>query len=283
MNDPGNTTPDITPIRRLVRRTVLLLRSSWVATGMGLTLGLGVGTLVALALLDLALPQESGLRLAALVMVVVPASWAFVTGVVRPLLRRLRPVQVARRIEGHIPGIHNRLVSCIDLDASTKKAQYSPDFYRKLVREALEKIQGFHPRKVVDARSLGRAIVFASASVLAFGLAFGLLSDRMPTALARIFSPFADIPPASGVVYTVTPGDAKVLRGEDVTFTAAVGKGEPDRLQLEIRPDGGKPALWYDLSKVAADRWRFVLTGYDTSFEYRVRGGGTWSTRNNRF
>ena len=78
---------------------------------------------------------------------------------------------------------------------------------------------------MVDARSLGRAVLFAAASVLAFALAFGLLSDRMPTALARIFSPFADIPPASGVIYTVEPGDAKVLRGEDVTFAVKVGVG----------------------------------------------------------
>jgi len=280
MTEPTNhAPPDITPIRRLIRETVLLLRSSWVATGMGLTLGLGLGTLAAVALLDLAVPQGTGLRLAALVLVVVPAAWAFVTGVVRPLLRRMRPVQVARRIEGFIPGIHNRLVSCIDLDSAARKDQQSPAFYRKLVAEALEKIRGFSPRRVVDARSLGRAVLFAAASVLAFGVAFGLLSDRMPTALARIFSPFADIPPASGVTYAVEPGDAKVLRGEDVTFTAKVEKGEPDRLQLEIRPEGGGAALKYDLTKVGTQLWRFVLTGYEKSFEYRVVGGGTWTTR----
>jgi len=275
----NNAPPDIAPIRSLIRRTVLLLRSSWVATGMGLTLGLGLGTLAGAALLDLAMPQESGLRLTALVLVVVPAAWAFVMGVLRPLARRLRPTQVARRIEAHIPGIHNRLVSCIDLDSAPKKAKTSPDFYRKLVQEALEKIRGFNPRKVVDARSLGRAVVFAGASLLAFALAFGLLPDRMPTALARIFSPFADIPPASGVVYTVEPGDAKILRGEDVDFLANVEKGEPDRLQLEIHPEGGGATLRYDLTKVHPGRWRFVLTGFEKSFEYRVRGGGTWTTR----
>ena len=274
----NHAAPDITPIRRLIRKTVRLLRSSWVATGMGLTLGLGLGTLVAATLLDLAMPLGETLRLTALVLVVVPAAWVFVTGVARPLARRLRPVQVARRIEGHIPGIHNRLVSCIDLDSGAAKGRHSPEFYRKLVEEALDRIRGFRPVKVIDLRGLRRAVGFAAASALAFALAFGLLSDRMPTALARIFSPFADIPPDSGVVYAVEPGDATLLRGDDVTFTARVEKGEPDRLVLEILPDGGA-ALKYDLTKVGPDLWRFPLTGFETSFDYRVRGGGTWSRR----
>jgi len=35
----------------------------------------------------------------------------------------------------------------------------------------------------------------------------------MPVALARIFAPLADIPPASDVSYTVKPATPKVLRG----------------------------------------------------------------------
>ncbi len=271
------TRPDISPIRRLVRRTVRLLRSSWVATGMGLTLGLGLGTLVALALLDLALPLVEGLRVVALVLVVVPALWMFVNGVLRPLLRRLRPAQVARRIERHIPGIHNRLVSCIDLDNGEGSKKYSPDFHKRLVHEALERIKGFHPRVVVDGRRLRRALVFAGASVVALVVAFGLFSDRMPTAFARIFSPLADIPPASGVLYTVEPGDAKVLKGDDITFTAVVTKGDPGRLQLEIQPEADVKGLRYDLQKVEPGRWTFTLSGFEHSFRYRVRGGGTWS------
>src|SRR6516164_6641119 len=106
MTDPmtpvSNGAPDITPIRRLIRRTVRLLRSSWVATGLGLTVGLALGTLVLVALLDLGIPLWTGFRFAALVLVVVPTVWAFVVGVLRPLVRRLRPVQVARRIETHL-------------------------------------------------------------------------------------------------------------------------------------------------------------------------------------
>jgi hypothetical protein len=286
MTEPKTPTPDgppdITPIRRLIRKTLHLLRSSWVATGTGLTIGLGLGTLVALALLDLATPLWSSFRLVALIAIVVPTVWAFAVGIVRPLFRRLRPVQVARKIETHIPGIHNRLVSCIDLDTSDKKERFSPEFHRRLVSEALDRIKGFHPRTVVDLRSLRRAGLFAGLSVLAFALALGLFSDRLPTALARIFSPLADIPPASGVVYTVEPGDAKALRGDDITFTVRVTKGDPEKLQLELTPDVAAKSklLRYDLLKDEPGTWKFTLSGFEKSFNYRVRGGGTWTRKN---
>jgi hypothetical protein len=253
-----------------------------VATGLGLTLGLLLTTFVAVTLLDLATPLWPWLRLAALLLVVLPATWVFAVGVVVPLFRRLSAGQVARRIEAHLPGIHNRLVSCVDLAAGARKTVLSPAFYRRLVAEALERIRNFRPRAVVDFISLRRAGLFAAAGSLALILAWAIFSDRLPTAMARILSPFADIPPASGVVYSVTPGDATLLRGEEIAFNAFVEKGEPDRLTLELFAESGRK-LTYDLQKKDADLWSLTLgtgnlaPGFERGFAYRVRGGGTWS------
>jgi hypothetical protein len=273
--------PNTKPIYRLIRQTRRRLRTSWVATGLGISLGLLLATLVIVTMLDLAMPLWPIFRLLALLLVLVPATWAFGVGVVLPLCRRLRAGYVARRIEAHLPGIHNRLVSCLDL-ATGKQPTYSPAFYRRLVHEALERIREFRPGAVVDYLSLRRAGGFAGVSCIAFIILWAGFSDRLPTALARIFAPFADIPPASGVVYTVTPGDAKVLRGEDIPFRAHVEKGEPDDLRLELRGQGGE-RLRYDLQKQTDGTWAFTLgsaniaAGFDRSFHYRVRGGGTWS------
>ena len=49
--------------------------------------------------------------------------------------------------------------------------------------------------------------MYAGSAIAAFAVTLFLFSDRMPTAMARVFAPFADIPPASGVVYTVQPGE----------------------------------------------------------------------------
>jgi predicted nucleic acid-binding Zn-ribbon protein len=296
--------PDTRPLDRLVRRTRLLLRSTWVLTGLGLTLALLLGTLTAVTLLDVVAPVEpevaltpertllphvvlpgSALRLAALLLVLVPAAWVFVLGVLRPLFRRLTATQVARRIESHLPGIHNRLVSTLDLAGSDSKHQQSPAFFRRLLDEALERIRGFRPWTVIDHHSLRRAGLFGVAAVSAFVLAFVLFAQRLPTALARIFAPFADIPPASGVRYTVLPADAKVLRGEDVTFTVRVEHGDPGALRLELRSPENGQRLRYDLERQKADPhlWTFKLgsgniaAGFENAFRYRVFGGGTWS------
>src|SRR4051794_20566083 len=108
--------PDIGPILSLVRKTRLLLRSSWGVTGAGLTLGLASAALAATTAADLLVPLVGPwLRLAGLVLFVVPTLVVFVWKGVLPLGRRLRNIEVARRIEAHIPGMHSRLVSCMDL------------------------------------------------------------------------------------------------------------------------------------------------------------------------
>jgi hypothetical protein len=296
----ANPLPDSRPLYRLIRRTRHLLRSSWIVTGLGLSLGLFLATLVLLTLIDLTVPLQpitwtvgghvvpvgSLLRLLALLLVVVPASWAFVVGVVRPLFRRLAAVQVARRIESHLPGIHNRLVSCIDLESKGAKTTVSPVFYRRLLAEALERIRDFRPSLVLDYLSLRRATLFALASALSFVLLWCLFSERVPRALARIFQPFADLPPISSVHYTVEPGDADVLREEFIPFAVKVdSEADPEELRLELYNDVGAPTHKYDLKPSKSDPkvWGYAVdgsslgTGYEDGFRYRVYGGGTWS------
>lgn len=269
--------PDLTPIEELIRKVRTLLRSSWVATGLGITLGLLFGILVSAAVLDLVVPLWPWFRFVALVLVVVPALWSFIAGVVRPLLRKLGPRRVARTIEDHIPKIHNRLVSCVDLKDAENRKNVSPAFYRRLVSEALDRIRGFQASSIIDMVSLRRAGIVAFSGVAAFLIAFGIFSDRLPTALARILHPFEDIPPATGVLYTVVPGNAKVLRGEDVVLAADVTKGNPDRMRVEILSPQLPQPLWHDLKKEENNRWSFNLSGFEHSFTYRVHGGGTWS------
>jgi hypothetical protein len=279
-----HATPDIMPIHRLIQSTRFLLRSSWVATGTGLTVGLGLGILVVVAAIDVVFPLWEWFRLAALLLVAVPAGYALLVGVLLPLVRRLAAGDVARRIETHLPGIHNRLVSCIDLSTNHQPG-YSPAFYRKLVTEALERIRGFAPSRVVDSQSLRRAAAFATVSVLIFGTTWALLSERMSTAMARVFAPFADIPPASDVSYKVQPGDAKVLRGEEVPFEVQVTRGEPKELRIELYSDQAPKPLKYDLKADRNGLWKLTIDsssigeGFENGFSYRVFGGGTWSRK----
>jgi len=278
-----NAHPDPAPLFRLVRRTRALLRSSWLITGAALTAGLMLTTLFVVTAADLLIPLPVALRLTALLLVAVPAAWAFIAGVVRPALRRLPPVAVARRIESHIPGMHSRLVSSIDLAGRVSATSPSPVFFRRLVTEAVARVRGFRARRVVDFLSLRRAVGFGVLGAVAFGLLWFVFSERVPTALARIVQPFEDIPPKTGVDYTVSPGTASVLRGEDIVITAHVEKGTPERLWAELYSDSGA-TLKHDPPKGKTADWQLTLSGplpagYEDGFSYRIFGGGTWSKK----
>jgi peptide/nickel transport system substrate-binding protein len=170
----------------------------------------------------------------------VPQAGPLVHGVVRPLVRRLTPQGIARRVELHLPGMHNRLLSCVDLAHGETPKLLSPAFLQRLLSEAVERLRPFRPSAVIDRSSLQRAGSFACVGMVGLLLSYAIFPDRLPTAVARIFSPFADIPPASGVSYEVAPGDHRILRGDDLVFSAVVTKGQPEMLQL--RHDGASPA-----------------------------------------
>ena len=277
--EPGRA-PETGPIFRLIRQVRQLLRGSWVATGFALSLALYLGTLLALACVDLLAPMWPTMRLIALLLVVLPSGWAFITGVVRPLFRRLSNGHVARRIETRLPGVHNRLVSCVDIAEDKRPKGYSPEFYRKLLGEALERIRNFRASTVIDKRNLRRAGTALGAVAVVFLVCYVLLYDRLPTAMARIFNPFADIPPATGVRFDVEPGKTKALRGDDIDFIVTVTKGDPHDLRLELMSLDGSPAIWHELEQRKPGKpWRLTLHGLESSFAYRVHGGGTWSPK----
>lgn len=279
-------------IETLISKTRRLLRSTWVATGLAVTVGLFFATLAVVGLFDLIVPLWPAFRFAALLLVAVPTIGVVFIGVIRPLVRRLTQVMVARRIEQELPGIHNRLVSCIDL--SRNGQQHSQSFHQRLIQEAYSRVSDFSPRRVLDLLSLRRASIFAAVGVASLVIAFAALSDRFPIAVSRIFYPFADIPPASGVLYDVLvddrtePGDHETLRGEDVDFLVVLNKGavDPpggrDALRLDIDTvdnDGERKKLTYSFAELKDNRTSFKLTGMQNSFSYRVRGGGTWSKK----
>jgi cell division septum initiation protein DivIVA len=276
--------PDIGPILALVRKTRLLLRSSWVIVGVGLTVGLAFASLAVITAADLLFPLVGPwLRLAGLVLFAVPTVLVFIWTVVLPLGRRLRNVELARRIESKIPGMHSRLVSCIDL--AGREGQVSPAFYRKLVNESLNRIDKYRAASVIDWRAIRKAVTFAAAGVGLFLLLWLALGSALTTALARVFQPFADIPPASDVAFTVEPETTRVLRGDAVTFAAAVTRGDPDSLTLELT--GADATVRYPLEKGPDGVWRRTLRGlsaergFEDGFTYRVFGGRTW-TRESR-
>ncbi|MBC8354899.1 MAG: hypothetical protein H8E66_23215 [Planctomycetes bacterium] len=285
-------TLNVDAIERLIARTRRLLRSTWTTIGLAITCGVFVSALLFVTVVDLAMPLSTFLRVAGWLAVVSSGAVAFIAGVLVPILRRLSAVKVAHKIESHLPGIHNRLVSCVELTDHSEAAKRSPVFHRRLVIEAIDRIRGFQPTKVLNLLLLKRAAIFAGCGLIAFAAAAVIFGDRMPTAVARIVNPLADIPPNSGVKYDVLvadnrkPGNCDILRGEDVKFTVVLRDGEVDppggidplRLELNVsEEDGGRRRVWYDFGQLREDHVSLTLNEMQYPCSYRVHGGGTWS------
>jgi hypothetical protein len=270
---------DTGPILDLVRRTGEAVRRHRLRTGLCLSAAFLFGVAAAATGVDLAAPLPRALRLVALLALIGPATAVLVARVVWPLRHPPTPTQLAYRMERLLPGIHNRLVSCVDLASNGGARELSPAFAGRLIGETCERVRGFRPETVVDARELRRARGLAGGALLLVLALAAAFPGRMPTAVARLLAPLADIPPASGVAYAVTPGNTAILRGDDMDVIVRVWKGRPDRLRLEMADeDGGRP-LRYDLEETGHGRWSFRLTGFQRSFRYRIVGGGTWSPR----
>jgi hypothetical protein len=278
---PAAAMPSIAPIHRIIGQTRWLLRSAWGATGLGFTAGTALAVLLVAALADMAVPLIGPYtRLPGLIVFGLLTAYAFSVGFVVPMLRRLGAVEIARKIESKIPGMHSRLVSCVDLDE--RRNQVSPAFYKRLVRESLDRIGNYRPASVVDFPKLRNMLVFAAVSGAVFGVMLFVVGPRFSTALNRVFRPFADIAPISSIGFSVRPGSTKVLSGGPILFEAAVTKGSPEYLRLELYGANGA-TIRYELENGGQGLWQFEIKGlsskegFGESFKYRVFGDGTWS------
>ncbi len=274
----GNCDEQLAEIDALVARTRRTLRAAWVVTGAGLTIGLCLAAVVLTSLLDLLVPLPTLLRFAACLLIVVPTGLAFIAGIAQPAARRLSEIFIARRIEKLLPHIQSRLITSLDLAHDGTQRRQSAAFFQRLVSETAERVVGFRPASIVNRKNLRRAGIFAAVATIVCFTAFVVFHDRLPTALARILAPFADIPPATGVRFTADPGDSKTLKGDDFTIAAVLEKGEPSEMELEYRPVDGK-WLRQPMIRSAPDRFEVTLNQLDNSIEYRLVGGGTWTTR----
>ena len=157
-----------------------------------------------------------------------------------PALRRLTLEDVALRIERTVGGMHNRLLTVLDLhraDAAGKK-QSNPDMVARLLWQTRNKLADFHIRQIVNPVPLLRSLAGLVAVLLVAVLLAVVFRESAPTALARILRPTADIPPVTWL-QIAAPGELAVPAGDPLTIGVDVTRGEVDALSLHLQqPDG---------------------------------------------
>ncbi len=270
--------PQATTIERLVSRTRTLLRRNTLLTGLALTVGAGLAWLLLASCLDMFIPLPIPLRVAAFIILAAVVLAALIGLMLRPALRPQSLQDIAFRIERMIPGMHNRLVTVIDLSRQDGSAAVDETFANRLVQQTQERLAGYKPEWVATPTPVRRSAAVAVLTLLTLVLLLVVVGERMDAAVKRILMPTAPIAPGSWVRIESVSGDTGVLQGEPTTIEARITRGSVTSLELLLRQQGGQ---WHTMPMVLTSDGRggkFQISSVDTSYEYVIRGGGTWTS-----
>ena len=263
-------------IATVVARVRMRMVAVALAAGLLLAIAAAIAWVVGGLLLDLAAPLSVPLRVVAW-----SGWWAVVAAgggafVLLPALRRPLLDTVSLRIERALGGIHNRLLTVVDLARGNRaRHDLEPDMVEQLLDQTQQSLAGFRPSRVVRWQALARN---AALAIGALALVFALyltLGERLIVTLQRLLHPTADIPPATWLQLR-SPGDVAVLEGEPLEIEARVVRSSVDAVELVIFDTAGR-ALRHPMRSSSAGSFIAQLDGLDHAATYRLEGGGTWT------
>jgi hypothetical protein len=210
------------PIRRALRRVDARLRSKASARGLGTALlaaaiGSGVGMAV-----DFALTLPNPVRWA------IWAAWAatvglvVVLGVLRPLFRKSRWIDLAAVAERADPRLMERLTGSIALLEDADHASGSPALIAALAEDAAEHVVEFDPRLVKGGKPLALRMGMGLIAIALVAAPSFVRPDPFRTLALRFFAPWMDLDRVSWFALSVLPGDKVVAIGSDLAIEAKV-------------------------------------------------------------
>jgi len=278
MNEPGDATPrGLDEVARVVSRTRSGLLVAVLATGLLLAVAAAVAWIVGGVLLDLAAPLPVAGRIAVLGGWWLSVALACAAFILLPAYRRPSLDAVALRIERVLGGMHNRLLTVVDLarGGGTTGGATRPRLVDRLLAETTERMREFRARRIVPWRALGRAACWVAGLVAMVALLHATLGDRLAVTLARLRDPTADIPPATWLQLR-SPGDVEVLEREPFSIEAQVARGAVDALDLVLIDASGTRSR-RPMAATPEGAFTASLEGLTERMTYRLEGGGTWT------
>jgi len=200
---------------------------------------------------------------------------------VRPLARRVTDQQVALYLEEHEPSLQEALLSAVDASAADRPVAAGRDsvhLLKRLIESAIERCRQTDLGRDVERQSLRRSAVALAAIGVATALVFIVGPAYLRQGALAVLVPAGGVEAASPYRLEVTPGDATVSRGSDVSITAKIVGFTSADVDLFTRTSAGAP--FERAAMVAgADSGLFEITlfGVRESTEYFVQSAGVRS------
>jgi hypothetical protein len=209
----------------------------------------------------------AGLGILTVIFVVASVVWGLL-----PLREAPSDARIARFIEERKHELDERLVSAVGVIA-----QQGPPagLAASMVGDAARAASRVDPAEIVASEVLRRAGIQAVAAVLLLATAGFFVRDRA----RRSYDAVALALFPAHIVLEVTPGDARVQAGANLTVVAKlVGNDAPVVAQL-FRSETGNDNDWHatEMSKDESGRFTLALSSLSAPFHYRVVAGAATS------
>ena len=272
-----SSVPESEEFFQLVERAGRYLRRHALYLGVALVALATLGWMTAAVAVDLLAPLSTSLRV-----IFGAGFWLLLVAtaaglLVWPALRPMKLKQIALRIEQSIGGMHNRLLTVMDLhDAEMQSAgRLNRDMVERLMLQTKQKLAGFQIGDIVNRRPLEHSLLaLAGVTVVSALLCFACW-ERVPTAVARILRPTADIPPVTWL-RIAPPHDLRAAHGDPLLIEASLSRGEADELSLNLeQPDGS----WvvYPMRRIDPQHFAYTLDAVTSDYRYKLSSGDTWT------
>lgn len=196
-----------------------------------------------------------------------------------PVARRVSDERVALYLEEHEPSLQAQLLSAVELDRTdgVDGSQYSPAMVRRLVEDAAEACADIEYGRRVERAPLAR-----SSGLLAGGSLAALAILVLAPPFVRHSTPY--LFPLSGTAaenpysIVVSPGDARVAKGGELSITATLSNFEAEEVGLAVQRTEGEAwrRIPMTLDEASGD-YLVILFDLEEPASYYVEASGVRS------
>jgi len=267
-------------LRERVSNTRRLWKNVAILTGCAVVIFSLLGIILAEMLLDVSLSLPVIVRevlLAGIIGAFVYLSYRFI---IKPLRKKRTERDVALNIEHQHPELEDRLVSSLQFGEQAETDPIASHLIDRLVADTAERTKDIDFNATVDRRPMVKrwGIVFATIAFCS------LLAIAFPgpvnKSLNRIFNPWEKVPPVLSTELRVTPGDAKVLSGQNQEINAEALVKPVDITAIHYRQKSeAEEYEQVDMVSVEDESQKFVYEFFNLTktMEYYVTGGDATS------
>ncbi len=268
----------LAPSRARARRIGLAVTIGW-------AIACGAAALLVAAWADLVVDLPGAVRFVCL-LVAAGIGIVMLVRLGRFAFAKSSTTEVAKRADA-IAGARGQVQAGVDLanadSGKTGAVSLSTDLARMAIARAAQIAGAVSPAMITPAKPLAMPMSVLGAGLL-FVLIFAVASPRMfATQWLRFTDPFGDHPPYSPLVFTVEPGNGKVLFGGAFDVRATVTGGVAERVELVLdRPADTEAAEVNESLPMFPEGqggWRATIADVTQPGTYFLRSGKARSAR----